>query len=354
MNPRSQQFSRLVVFLAGLSSFLLFQSSLSFQPSVTVSAQDPDKRDVKPQTPATKESDTDVVRVETDLVTTLFTAVDKDRRFVTTLNKEDLRIKENGVEQQITLFERETDRPLSIGFLVDRSMSQERTLPNEKRAAKKFVDAVVRPNKDAVVVLSFHGRPHIEAPASTNLDEIKAAINKIDIQFPADGCTPDIPVWEDARCYTSIWDSVAFTAQDLLSRSGKGTRRVIILLTDGDDTSSQLDRDDAVKAAISNDVVIYGIGVGDPELYKIERGSLAKLAEKTGGRAYFPVGDEELNQAFVQIEEEMRSQYVVAYTPINRKRDGSYRKLKLEVVNAELRERKLKLLHRQGYYAKKK
>lgn len=344
MNLQSKQYSRLLAFLAILSSLLVFQAS----------AQDQDRREVKPQTPPANESDTDVVRVETDLVTTLFTAVDKDRRFITTLNKEDLRIKENGVEQQITLFERETDRPLSIVVLVDRSKSQERTLPDEKHAAQKFIETVVRPNKDAVVVVSFTGRPHVEAPASANVDEIKAAIKKIEVQIPEDGCTRDVPVWEDARCYTSIWDSVVFSAQDLLSRSGKGTRRVIILLTDGDDTSSQLDRDDAIKAAISNDVVIYGIGVGDPELYKVERSSLAKLAEKTGGRAYFPVGNEELNQAFVQIEEEMRSQYVVAYTPINRKRDGSYRKLKLEVVNAELRERKLQLLHRQGYYAKKK
>ena len=306
----------------------------------------------KASVPGTNEPDDDVVRVETDLVTTLFTAVDKERRFITTLRQEDLRIKENGVEQEITLFERETDRPLSIVVLVDTSKSQENTLPDEKRAAKKFIDAVVRPDKDQVAVVSFDGRPHLEAPPSNDVVSIKAAIDKIEVKLPPEGCSADVSVLEDSRCYTSIWDSVIATANQLLSRTNKRTRRVIILLTDGDDSSSQADRADAIKAAISNDVAVYGIGVGDPELYKIERGALSKLTERTGGRAFFPKQDRELSDAFAQIQEEMRSQYVVAYTPKKRDRDGSYRKIKLEVITPELRQRKLQLLHRQGYYAR--
>jgi VWFA-related protein len=103
---------------------------------------------------------------------------------------------------------------------------------------------------------------------------------------------------------------------------------------------------------VSNDIVIYGIGVGDPELYKIERGSLRKLAEKTGGRAFFLDEGMDLDAAFAQIQEEMRSQYVIAYSPKNKARDGSYRKLKLEIVTSEMKQRKLRLLHREGYYAR--
>jgi VWFA-related protein len=353
MKPRLKQFSRLAAVFAAILTLFFVANRITPSKVEAVTPQDPTSQEPNKQPPPTSKADSDVVRVETDLVTTLFTAVDKDRRFVTTLQQNDLRVKENGVEQQITLFERETDRPLSIVILVDRSRSQERTLPEEKRAAQKFVDAVVRPGKDLVVVVSFTGRPGVEAPASNNVEEIKAAIDKIEVKLPPEGCDPDITVLEDPRCYTSIWDSVIFAASDLLSHSGRGTRRVIILLTDGDDTSSQRESSDAIKAALSNDVVIYGIGVGDPELYKIERGSLAKVAERTGGRAFFPEQDDELSKAFAQIEEEMRSQYVVGYTPTDRSRDGSFRKVKLEVLTPELRKRKLQLLHRQGYYARK-
>jgi VWFA-related protein len=125
-----------------------------------------------------------------------------------------------------------------------------------------------------------------------------------------------------------------------------------VVLTDGDDTSSKATRDEATQTAVRNDVVIYGIGIGDPDKYRLDKGALKKLAEKTGGAAFFPREQAELTAAFKRIEEEMRSQYVIAYVPTNRARDGTFRKLKIEVVNPELRRRKLTLVHRQGYYAR--
>jgi Ca-activated chloride channel homolog len=315
-------------------------------------AQKPAKNQNKDTPPPTQESDGEVVRVETDLVTTLFTAVDKDRHFITTLRAEDVRISEDGVQQEVSLFERETDRPLTMVVLVDTSRSQERTLADEKRAAKRFIDAVVRPEKDKVAVVSFTGKPKIEAPLSNNIRLIKSAIDKTDVEFPPDGCDNAMSVEDDPRCYTSIWDSVLASSEQLLAPTKQGSRRAIILLSDGDDTSSRNDRDVAIQAAIRNDVVVYGIGIGDPELYKLDKGAMTKLAEKTGGRAFFPAADGELNSAFAQIQDELRSQYVIAYSPKNKTRDGGYRKVKLEVVTSELKKRKLRLLHRQGYYAK--
>jgi Ca-activated chloride channel family protein len=138
----------------------------------------------------------------------------------------------------------------------------------------------------------------------------------------------------------------------MLASSRKGGRRVIVVLTDGDDSSSRATRDEAIQTAVRNDVVIYGIGIGDPELYRIEKKPLTRLSEKTGGRAYFPRESTELSSAFSQIQEEMRSQYVLAYVPKNRTRDGAYRKLKIEITNQDLKRRKLTLVHRQGYYAR--
>ena len=295
----------------------------------------------------------DVLRVETDLVTTLFTALDNNRRFVTTLRAEDVRILEDGKQQNVSLFERETDRPLIMVVLVDTSRSQERTLPDEKRAAKLFIDSVLRPEKDVVAIVSFTGKPKVESGGLTNNPGvINRAIDQMTVEFPPEGCEEQVSPDVDPRCWSGIWDAAVGSVNGLLSAGRKGSRRVIVLLTDGDDTSSRATRDEAIQTSVRNDVVIYGIGIGDPELYHIEKGALTKLAEKTGGRAFFPRENSELSAAFNQIQEEMRSQYVIAYVPTNRTRDGSYRKLKIEVVNPELRRQKLSLIHRQGYYAK--
>ncbi len=317
------------------------------------SFQDPTPQPNQSQPAATPQSQEEVIRVETDLVNTLFTAVDRDRQFFKNLRKEDLRIFEDGIEQEIASFERETDRPLTLVLLVDTSRSQERTLPEEKRAAKLFIEAVARRDKDRIAVVSFTGVPKVELTPSNDLAAITAAIDRMAVRLPAEGCDPFVSLQEDPRCWTSIWDSVLATTNALAKMQRKDSRQAIILLTDGDDTSSQSDRDEAIKVCIANDVTVYSIGIGDPELYAIKKSGISKLSEQTGGRAFFPRADAELASAFAQIQDELRSQYVVAYTPKNRARDGSYRKVKLEVTNPELRKRKLQLLHRQGYYARK-
>ena len=304
------------------------------------------------QNPTTSEAQDDVLRVETDLVTTLFTALDSDRRFVTSLRAEDVRILEDGEQQEISLFERETDRPLTMIVLVDTSRSQERTLPQEKIAAKAFIDAVLRPEKDFVAVVSFTARPKVEASLTNDPVVLKRAVDRMEVEFPPNGCEEGVSPEEDPRCWTGLWDSVVSTVQAMLASSRKGGRRVIVVLTDGDDSSSRATRDEAIQTAVRNDVVIYGIGIGDPELYRIEKKPLTRLSEKTGGRAYFPRESTELSSAFSQIQEEMRSQYVLAYVPKNRTRDGAYRKLKIEITNQDLKRRKLTLVHRQGYYAR--
>jgi VWFA-related protein len=332
---RTRLCSVLILFLVCVLTPAFSQSPAQIQPS--------------PQKPETQE---DVLRIETDLVTTLFTALDPERRFVTSLSANDVRILENGKEQQISLFERETDRPLTMVVLIDTSGSQEQTLPQEKAAAKLFVEAVVRPNKDMLTVVSFTGIPKVESPLTNSTTIIKQAIDRVTVEIPPQGCERGISPDEDPRCWTGLWDSIVASVGGLRTSARKGGRRVIVVLTDGDDTSSKATRDEATQTAVRNDVVIYGIGIGDPDKYRLDKGALRKLAEKTGGAAFFPREQAELTAAFNRIEEEMRSQYVIAYVPTNRARDGTFRKLKIEVVNPELRRRKLTLVHRQGYYAR--
>lgn len=299
--------------------------------------------------PAAEDSELEVVRVETNLVNTIFTAVDKDRHFITTLRADDLRIYENDAAQTISLFERETDRPLTIVLLVDTSKSQERTLPDEKKAAKAFIRDVFRPDKDKVAVISFTGVPRVEQQLTESVSKVSRAIDLLRIELPPDNpnCVEERPVHEDPLCWTSIWDSVWESASEVLGRGDENSRRAVILLSDGDDTSSTIKRRDAIDAAMKNNVAVYSIGIGDPELYKVEQESLRKVSDSTGGRAFFPRDETELVKVFAQIQEELRSQYVIAYSPLNKLRDGSHRRIKMEIVNPELRKQKLQLIYRQ-------
>ncbi|MGH9966968.1 MAG: VWA domain-containing protein [Pyrinomonadaceae bacterium] len=318
--------------------------------TVTTTAKQP--RNSVPTT-TKEEPEAEVVRVDTDLVNTVFTAVDRDRHFITTLRPIDVRIYENETPQEISLFERETDRPLTLVILVDTSKSQERTLPDEKNAAKAFIRSVVRPEKDKVAIVSFTGRPRVEQQLTENVSRLNRTIDLLRVEFPADNpqCDEEKPVQEDPLCWTSIWDAVWASANEVLTHSSDNSRQAIILLSDGDDTSSTIRRQDAIDSAVKNNVAVYSIGIGDPELYKVEQDSLRKISDRTGGRAFFPRDENELRAAFGQIQEELRSQYAVGYSPKNKARDGSHRRIRMEVINPELRKQKLKLIYREGYYA---
>ena len=110
--------------------------------------------------------------------------------------------------------------------------------------------------------------------------------------------------------------------------------------------------DDAVQAALKSEAVIYSIGIGDNYYDGVDEGALKKISERTGGRAFFPQSESELRQAFTQIQKEMRSQYLIAYEPSNQKRDGTFRKIEIQIANPELLKQKVKLTYRQGYLAK--
>ena len=304
---------------------------------------------------ATVPSDDDeIIRTETDLVNNLFTALDNQRHFITTLRQEDVRILENGVPQKIDVFQRETELPLSLALVIDVSKSQERTLPHEKKAAGEFLDTVIRSDRDQAAAISFTGNALMEQGLTNDKTHIRNAINRLKIDLPPNDpeCEDDASVQEEPRCWSSIWDAVWASTNEVLSHTPERTRRAVILLTDGDDTSSMTKKDELIDFALQHNVTVYGIGIGDRELYKIDEGALRKVCERTGGRAFFPVNDAELRGAFRQIEQELRSQYLIAYSPQNKTRDGAFRQIKIEVVNPELRKQKLKLLYRQGYYAK--
>lgn len=331
----------------------------SANPAPTPRASDP----TAPQKDDDALQDDDVLRVETDLTNVLFTAVDKNKRFITTLKQEDIRVLENGVPQEIFAFQRETDRPLSLVIVIDTSGSQERTLPSEKSAARAFVDAVVRPTKDEVAVLSFTGEATLELGLTGNVQRIRRAIDRVEFVPPTGylgggvivgGTSPTSPDNQARAGSTAIWEALWVTADEVLAKeSSDKTRRAIILLSDGIDTSStKVKMAEAIDRAVKADAVIYSIGIGDNYFEGVDEGSLRKVSERTGGRAFFPRSEEDLSKAFAQIQQELRSQYLVAYSSTNKNKDGSFRQLKIEIANPELLKQNLRLTYRQGYFAK--
>src|SRR5438046_1480879 len=302
-----------------------------------------------------------VLKVETNLTNVLFTASDKQKRFISTLRREDVRVLEDGVPQQIFTFQPNSDLPLSLAILIDCSGSEERTLPEEKGAARTFLESVLRADKDEAAVVSFTGEVTLEQGLTGNIPRLRRAIDQVEFVPPSGyigggvvvGGTPPISGTQQTLAgSTAIWDAIWATSNELLSDSAEHTRRAIILLTDGDDTISQVRMQEAINRAVKAEALIYAIGIGDRYQYGIDEGALKKITEGTGGRAYFPRNERDLNDSFAQIQRDLRERYLIAYSSSNKNRDGAYRHVTIEIVNQDLRRENLKLNYRPGYFAK--
>jgi Ca-activated chloride channel homolog len=329
-------------------------------------AQRPDNVAQPSPTPPRKEDEVtlnsdDVVRVETNLTNVFFTAADKNKRFVSTLKREDIRILEDGVPQEIFAFQPNIDLPLSLAILIDCSGSEERTLPEEKVAARAFLETVLRPDKDEAAVVTFTGEVTLEQGLTGNISRLRQAIDHVRFVPPSgyigggvvvSGTPPISGTQQMLAGSTAIWDAIWATSNELLSASAEHTRRAIILLTDGQDTISQVRMQEAINRALKADALIYAIGIGDRYEFGIDERSLRKLTDQTGGRAFFPNSERDLHEAFAQIERDLRERYLIAYSSTNKMRDGSYRKVSIEILNPNVRRENLKLNYRPGYFAK--
>jgi VWFA-related protein len=305
--------------------------------------------------------DDDVVRVETDITNLPFTANDKSNRFITTLQQSDIRVLEDGFPQQLFTFQRETDRPLSLAFLIDISQSEERTLPEEKRAARSFIETIIQSKKDQAAIIPFTGSAFLEQGLTRDMFAIYRALEQVEVAQPAylgsgrpltgitSGPGMKRPPQEGS---TAIWEAIALTSSEVLAKSPVQRRRAIILLTDGQDTTSRVNAIDAVNAALDAETIIYAIGIGDSRYDGVNRNVLRGIAERTGGRAFFPKKDVDLSSVFKEIEQELRTQYLIAYSSTNKNRNGAYRQIQIEVTNPALQKEQLKLRYRPGYFAK--
>jgi VWFA-related protein len=223
------------------------------------------------------------------------------------------------------------------------------------------MESIIRSKDDEAALIPFTERAFLEQPFTGNLLALYRVLGQLEVAFPEylglgrpiNGLPSGPGMAVPPMGTTAIWDAIAVTSSEVIAPRVGTRRRAIILLTDGRDTSSRLKREVAIDRAIASETVIYAIGIGDDSLEGVDKGPLQKIAEATGGRAFFPKKEIDLKNAFSEIETELRSQYLVAYSSTNKNRDGKFRQMRIDVTNPELRSLQLKLRHRPGYYAKR-
>jgi VWFA-related protein len=280
------------------------------------------------------------IRVQVSLVNLFATVRDKHKAIVTGLSKDDFQILEDGQPQEISNFSAESNLPITLGLLIDTSGSETFMLPSEKEAASRFLNRVMRKG-DLAMVISFDLDVDLLADFTEDRGMLNRAINRAQINAPSVSIMTTGPFPASRNGGTDFYDAVYLAAHDKLA--DETGRKALVILTDAEDTGSKLKLQDAIEAAQRTDTVVHILLIaadgGD-------QGVAKKLTDETGGRMIVVRNQKNLEQAFDQISEELRSQYTLGYTSSNKSRDGGYRKIRVETKN-----RDLNVLTRRGYYA---
>jgi VWFA-related protein len=283
---------------------------------------------------ATESDDATRIILDVTRVNILFTVTDKKGRFVTDLGKNDFDIVENKKLQTIQQFTAESDLPLRLAVLVDTSNSIRDQFRFEQQAAIRFIQSVLRPREDRIMLVSFDSAAELVTDLTDDIKKLEAGVQSM---RPGGG--------------TSLYDAIYFASKDKLmaDQPRDKFRRAMIVISDGQDTESRMTRDQALEMAQKADVVIYAISTNikrdDLDGDKV----LRYLADETGGQAFFPFKVEDLDQSFENIANELRHQYNVFYRPEPLKTDGLYHPV---TVKTKAR-RDLVVRARRGYYAPK-
>jgi VWFA-related protein len=296
-----------------------------------------------------------VIKVDVNLVNVLCSVRNKSGGLIGNLEKKDFTVLEDGKEQEIKYFTRETDLPLTIGLLVDTSKSQERLMDIERRAAYQFFSKVLR-QKDLAFLIQFGAEAELLQDSTSSPRLLQEGLNQLRLSVPVGGLHPGPVPTQQHTAGTILFDAVYLAANEKLK--GEVGRKTIVLITDGVDTGSRISKEKAIESAQKADTIIYSIDYEDPSAYggfggfgRINmggggEGDLRRMSSETGGHVYKVDRKNSLDDIFRELQEEMRSQYSIGYAPANPKKDGSFRKLEIRTSNKDF-----KVQARKGYYA---
>jgi len=336
---------------------LLLSSTLWLTAQSTVHDNEPPKSSVPPSTqdqqsqqPENNDESVETFKAQVNVVNVFFNVKDRHGLLIPGLTKTDFEVIEDGKPQTVKYFSADSNQPLTLGLLIDTSPSQERVLTIEQQSCVEFLHAVLRP-KDLAFLINFDSDIDLDQDFTNNVGSIARALNKLQIGGGSAGGGPvglgGGPVPNSHPRSTALYDAIYLAADEKLKN--EVGRKAMIVFTDGEDEGSHLRIRDAIEAAQKADAMCYVILIADRGGWYqgFGLGDMKKLAEETGARV-IEVGNnqQKLRDAFDQIQNELRSQYNIGYTPTNNKLDGSYRKIQIHAKGGDY-----KVQARQGYYA---
>jgi Ca-activated chloride channel family protein len=273
------------------------------------------------------------IRVNVRLVSVFATVTDTHGAPVGGLRQEDFKVLEDGVEQSIRVFDKESEMPLSIVMGIDTSESTRRDLKLEIASAKRFAHSIVR-SRDRLAILQITENVDQLTRFTADMSAIEHSIDRL---------------WVGAG--TSLYDAIFLGSEMLLDRQG---RKVMVLITDGGDTTSKTSYNNALRRAQEAEAIVYSIIVvpisADAGRNLGGEHALIQIAKDTGGKYYYAEGIEQLDRAFQQISEELRTQYMIGYYPSRRISSAPFRRIQVNVAKADAEGAALKVRHRAGYY----
>jgi Ca-activated chloride channel family protein len=284
-------------------------------------------------TPLTTDESLTTIRATTNEVNVVFTVTDKHGRRITDLKEADFHVlDDNKPPQEIRSFHAETNLPLQVGLLIDASNSVRDRFKFEQQSAIEFLNQTVHPSIDQAFVVGFDVTPEVTQDFTDNTELLAHGVHEL---RPGGG--------------TALYDALYFACRDKLMKSSKSTpvRRAIILLSDGEDNQSHVTREEAIEMAQRAEAIVYTISTNVSGTKGAGDKVLERIADATGGRAFFPFQIRDVANAFAEIQDELRSQYAVSYKPADLKTDGHYRTIEI-VANDR---KNLRVRSRRGWYA---
>jgi VWFA-related protein len=289
----------------------------------------------QPQNPNSSDSDDSITTLRSTVneVRVVFTVTDRHGRYIKDLKRNDFRVIDDQKPAELRSFRSETDLPLQVGLLVDASNSVRDRFKFEQDAAIEFLNSIIRHGYDKAFVVGFDATPEVTQDFTDSTESLSAGVRML-----------------RAGGGTAMYDALYFACRDkLLKQEQTGpVRRAIILLSDGEDNLSHVTREEAIEMAARAEVIVYTISTNISGMKGSGDKVLERIADATGGRAFFPFQMREMSDAFISIQEELRSQYAVAYKPANFVADGRYRTIQILA-----QDKGLKVRTRKGYYAPK-
>lgn len=278
---------------------------------------------------AAQEDSGAVFRAETRLVVLHASVVDRNGRLVTDLPQSAFTVYENDVEQKVKIFRRE-DVPVSLGLIIDNSGS----MADKRRDVEAAALTLVKNSnpQDEVFIVNFNDEAYLDVDFTSDIKKLEEGLTRI-----------------DSRGGTAMRDAISMSIDHLLEK-GKRDKKVLLVVTDGNDNTSSTTLEKLIQKAQQSEVLIYAVGLLDKEQRRERKRAeraLNALTSASGGLAYFPKDTEEVEPICARVAHELRNQYVIAYSPLNQELDGTYRRIKVEVKgrgNPTVRTR-------SGYYA---